>query len=820
MINSRRVAPAPGRELDARPRLVLSIVGLLTLCWLIEVPARFASDYGVISTAFRDILGFITLLLLGLTALLVFIRVHNLPLLVRNALALAMVCVILFQASDFLDEFKSTQSIPFLTKGTGLHTAVEMAIIVTGQLLAIAGFFFALLELEYSRQRLDGEHRLLTENLAKRQAMEDELRAAHERLEAEVASRTLELAQRNSQLQEQLSERERAEAALAKRLRFEEGIAACSRVLQADLTVDDALMRVLEHLRSAALAERAFLYENETEADGTRAARLESAAFATGGGAPLPATWAYTGHLDAWAHQLSRGLPALASGTRDDMSPFGRNQVLLLPVGWGGGWRGVIGFEHRTGEGPWSSEETRLLQTAAELIGAYKDRIRAEAALREARDALEQRVAERTADLTHTNARLQKEVTDRIRAEQEKGELEVQLRQAQKMKAIGTLAGGIAHDFNNILSSIIGFAELALLKTPEDTPHRRYLSEVHKAGNRAKELVRQILVFSRQADGDRIPVNMYDITQETLALVRAALPTNILLEVKFEATSGAVLADPVQMHQVVMNLCQNALHAMQETGGHLDITLDVQSLEQTWSTRHATLNAGEYVVLTVKDTGHGMPPTVAERIFEPFFTTKKVGDGTGMGLAIVHGIVNAIGGAILFETAVDEGTTFQLFLPRHHREARERQEDFTPAQLGTGTILVVDDEYQLVEMWTDMLTTFGYNVVPFHHSPDALEAFCEAPERFDLALLDQTMPHLSGADIAQAMLDIRPDFPIILATGFSEAINAEQAKALGIRKFVMKPIIARDLAAAVRSALHEERAHEEISHETAPPQET
>jgi signal transduction histidine kinase/ActR/RegA family two-component response regulator len=646
----------------------------------------------------------------------------------------------------------------------------------------------------------------LGQQVERREQSERVLRDVQGRLEAEVAHRTRELAQRNAQLRVELQERVQTETALERRLRFEEGLASCSQILQTEPDPHLALKRCLAQLRESVGSTRAFLYLN---VPGEAVAEL-AALTCAGGVAPVPRVaprrWRHDAIPGSWLHRLYRGEPVILDQgvALPGWGDGGENTVrLFVAIGWEGGWRGLLGFE-RTGPGAaWSREETRLLRTASEMLGAYRERRCAEEALRRAHMELEQRVAARTADLSATNERLERAISERVRAEEEKQRLERQLHQMQKMKAIGTLAGGIAHDFNNILSSILGFTELALHKLPDDLPQRRYLDEVYKAGNRAKELVRQILVFSRQSSEERTPVDLNAIVSEAVALLEASLPDHVTLRTRLDEQVCAVLADPVQMHQVLMNLCHNAIHAMEENGGTLEVRLRGEQFEAPIRSPQGEIAPGSYAVITVSDTGHGMPASVVERIFEPFFTTKKVGEGTGMGLAIVHGIVSSLDGAIFVETVPGAGTSFHLYLPRHRRvhELEPGGTIRTPDSRGQGHILVVDDEIQLVAMWAEMLESYGYEVARFTRSRDALDAFEQDPYQFDLALIDQTMPGLTGAEMARAMLAQRPDFPIIMATGFSEAITAEDARAIGIREFVLKPIIANELIATIQDIL-------------------
>jgi signal transduction histidine kinase/ActR/RegA family two-component response regulator len=396
------------------------------------------------------------------------------------------------------------------------------------------------------------------------------------------------------------------------------------------------------------------------------------------------------------------------------------------------------------------------------------------------------------------------DITDLTRIQEEKLQLETQLRQAQKMEAIGTLAGGIAHDFNNILSAVIGYTEIVLADVAKGTPQHRNLREVLKAGYRARDLVNQILMFSRQKDKELKPIQVNQIVIEALQLLRASLPTTIRIEPNLSSNS-AVLADPTQLHQVIMNLCTNAAHAMRERGGLLKIDLQDTLLDDGFIEEHPSLSAGAYVKLSVSDTGHGMEKTVADRIFDPFFTTKDRGEGTGMGLAVVLGIVKGHGGAIILDTRLNMGSAFDIYLPVIRDQADAESNENTNIPRGTGHILFVDDEKSLADLGFQILSRLGYDVTTRTSSVEALELFTVQPDKFDLVITDTTMPNMTGDELAAKLLDIRSDIPVILCTGYSERISAEKAQRIGIKEFVLKPIVMSELATTVRKVLDESR---------------
>jgi PAS domain S-box-containing protein len=383
----------------------------------------------------------------------------------------------------------------------------------------------------------------------------------------------------------------------------------------------------------------------------------------------------------------------------------------------------------------------------------------------------------------------------------ERRRLEAQLRQVQKMEAIGTLAGGIAHEFNNILSAILGYTELSLYDVPPESHLWHNLQEVLSAGKRGRDLVQQILKFSRYTEQSRQPVELHLLIQEALLLLRPSLPSTIEITQALDAAVGPVLADPTQIHQVLMNLCANAEYAMRGTGGILEVRLEAVAIDAAFAAVHPELRPGPHVRLTVQDTGHGMAPEIMERIFEPFFTTKGVGEGTGMGLAVVHGIVTSHEGAITVASTLGQGTTFAIYLPKIQEASADISGPDGPIPRGEERILFVDDEAVLAHMGQELLGHLGYRVVVHTSSLEALEDFRAAPQLFDVVITDQTMPHVTGEALAIELRRIRPDVPIILCTGFSHSMTAERAQELGIAAFLMKPLVTRDLALTIRQVL-------------------
>jgi PAS domain S-box-containing protein len=393
------------------------------------------------------------------------------------------------------------------------------------------------------------------------------------------------------------------------------------------------------------------------------------------------------------------------------------------------------------------------------------------------------------------------EITAEKQAQIEKEHLETQLRQSQKMEAIGTLAGGIAHDFNNILGAILGYGELAQQQAASGSTLRRYLDNVMHAAERAKALVDRILGFSRSGLGERVPMNVQSVIEETLELLSASLPAGVRLEKRLEAAGAAVIGDATYLHQVAMNLCTNALHAM-EHGGVLSVVLERVDLSVQQVLSRGTLPPGSYVRLSVGDTGSGIPPGVLERMFDPFFTTKGVGQGTGLGLSLVHGIVTELGGAIDVTTKAGEGTRFSIWLPL----TSEAGEPFVPAtrELPRGNgevVMIVDDESPLVVLAEEMLAELGYDPVGFHSSGAALQAFRAEPRRFDLVLTDEAMPDLVGTELAGEIRKVQTAVPIILMSGHGGPQLAKRAAAIGVNEVLHKPLQRRDLAESLARVL-------------------
>lgn len=382
---------------------------------------------------------------------------------------------------------------------------------------------------------------------------------------------------------------------------------------------------------------------------------------------------------------------------------------------------------------------------------------------------------------------------------------ENQIRQSQKMEAVGALAGGIAHDFNNVLTSILGNTELAILSEPEDIEIYNYLVQIRKSSNRAAELVNQILAFNRDIGPELKPIELAPTINEALNLIKVSLPPTITIHCDIDEKAGPVMANSTQMLQVITNLCVNAEHAMREKGGTLGVMLHSVNVNTELVSHHTALKEGPYIKLTVSDTGHGMDSVTKDEIFKRFFTTKKPDEGTGMGLSIIHEIILEHKGVVTVNSEPDKGTSFDIYLPKTEICEMEEESQTHPVPPGSESILFVDDEVTILNMGKGILEDLGYKVITTNDSFNAFNTFKAKPERFDIVITDQTMPGMTGADLAKKLITVRKNIPIILCSGFSSVIDEAQARTLGIKGFITKPLNRRALAELIRKLLDENK---------------
>ncbi len=394
------------------------------------------------------------------------------------------------------------------------------------------------------------------------------------------------------------------------------------------------------------------------------------------------------------------------------------------------------------------------------------------------------------------------DITQRLKNQKEKEQLQKKLIQAQKMESFGQLAGGIAHDFNNILSSILGFSELALGTVQKDSTLEDDLQEIHAAGKRAKDLVRQILAFARQSDEEIKPIPVSSIAREVLKLIKSSTPANIEIRQAFD-TDSFVMGNAIQIHQVMMNLCTNAIHAMENEGGILKIDLREVLIENTPEFYKLKLDSGCYIKMEVSDTGTGIPEEIIDNIFEPYFTTKPLGEGTGMGLAMVHGIVEGYGGKITAKSELNRGSVFTIYLPTAEECVSHKSAGPEDMPKGSEKILFIDDEVSIAKMGKKILEQLGYSVTTITSSLEALELFKVNPRKFDLVITDMAMPNIMGDKLTTEIIKIRSDIPVILCTGYSKKMFEESAAEIGIKAFAYKPVSKSELAKTVRKVLDE-----------------
>ena len=513
-------------------------------------------------------------------------------------------------------------------------------------------------------------------------------------------------------------------------------------------------------------------------------------------------------------HSASACSPALQTGRRVVVSDIAASELIAADPS------SVEVFRRA---GIRALQSTPLLSRSGRLLGllsSYWDRPYQPAAhelhlldvlARQATDLIESSQAEEALQALHTALEQAHDDLSREMREQQhatlgahvrvRQRLEAQLRQTQKMEALGTLAGGIAHEFNNILAGLLGFATLLHREVPPESRAGFYVQQVRQAGTRAKELVQQILTFSRAESLERQPLQLDQVVQEALTLLRASLPSTVDIQYHVSEPGVMVQANRTQLHEVIMNLGANADHAMRQSGGRLTVRVDPIEVDAAFATAHPPLSPGRYVCLRVDDTGRGMTPKVMTRIFEPFFTTKPTGAGAGMGLAIVHGIITSHEGVVTVESSQSAGTRFAIYLPAVDPSVTQVAAPALPMPQGKGRVLLVDDEETVALAMQFLLESLGYDVVVHTSSPDALKAFRTDPDRFDVVITDQTMPQMTGEDFIHALRRLRPELPVILCTGFSHVMDAKKAQSLGQVTFLMKPVDTYELGVVLQQLL-------------------
>ena len=466
---------------------------------------------------------------------------------------------------------------------------------------------------------------------------------------------------------------------------------------------------------------------------------------------------------------------------------------------------GTLSFGTRTRE-TFSESDLSLMRAVADQVAVAMIRLKAEEEVRRHRDHLEETVKKRTHELEARNLQLETEMAERKRAEEEKKAIEAQLVQAQKMEALGRFSGGIAHDLNNILYPVLLNTQMLLADSTPGSSMHQTLEQTLTAIYRQRDLIRQILSFSRRNEQQFKPVRVKPIVKETIGLLRSLIPSTVEIKENIDGSPDTVLGDPTQIQQIVMNLCRNAADAMESLTGTIEVSIGSARLEPDKA--HPDRKAGEYLELSVKDTGCGMTPEVMSRIFEPFFTTKEVGKGTGMGLAVIHGIIKSHGGTVTVESQAGKGSRFVVHLPLVDGDpgTDEQGAGSIDRVKGTGRVLLVDDEEIVLKSVSKVLKVLGYDVATAKSGSEAVEVFSGTPEGIDLVISDMTMPGMTGLELAEKLLGIRSDIPVILCTGLSDSVNSQHARDTGIRELLEKPADIDDLAGAINRALEREKS--------------
>ncbi len=604
---------------------------------------------------------------------------------------------------------------------------------------------------------------------------EQALQKINENLEARVQQHTTQLKESNALLEVQVARHAETEAKLAQQNAYLTGLHETMLGLIRRLNVNELLDDIINRATQGAGSKHGYIYLLDP-ARNQLILRVGRGLFAETIGFRMDIGSGLAGKVvEARRHMLIDDYQNW-TGRHPDAHWDDIHTIMGIPLKSETAIVGVIGICHVEDRKKFDQNEIDFLTGFAELASIALDNAR-------------------------LYAELQKELADRKQNEILRRKLEERIQHAQKMEAIGTLAGGIAHDFNNILSSILGYIELAQIDTPGRSQLTHYLENAHQAGLRAKDLVQQILTFSRKGRQQERVVSLTPIIKEVVKLLRASIPATIDIRQRIETEDAVVAADPVQIHQVLMNLGTNAAHAMEEDGGLLEITLGQVDVDEPDDAGLADLKPGRYAQLMIKDTGQGMPDEVRERIFEPYFTTKEMERGTGLGLSVVHGIVTRHDGHIGVRSEPGQGACFTIHLPLHTARTPRPVKTIEPAPRGTERILFIDDEAELVDIGRQALEYLGYQVTTCDNGQDALNLFRQSPDAFDVVITDMTMPQLTGDKLARALLEIRPQLPIIVCTGYSHRMSPEKAQEIGIRSFLMKPLVVDTLARTIRDSL-------------------
>ncbi|MBN2441623.1 MAG: PAS domain S-box protein [Spirochaetales bacterium] len=470
-------------------------------------------------------------------------------------------------------------------------------------------------------------------------------------------------------------------------------------------------------------------------------------------------------------------------------------------------WSGEMISTKKSGERYWESviispiidPDARVTNYLIIKMDITKQKL-AQVTLQKAYNELDIKVAERTKELSDANLTLRKEIEERNQMEEEKANLELRLEQAKKLETLGTLAGGIAHDFNNLLTPILGFTEMVQDDLPRESSSYDKLSTVIETVNCAKDLIKQILTFSRRIEQNPEPVKVQYIIKEVLKLLRTTTPETILFREDIDPSCGPILIDPAQIYQVIHNLCNNAILAMEKNTGVVTVKLSKVECDEEFARKYQNLKQGTYIELEIADTGHGMDQNTMDHIFEPFFTTRAVGQGTGLGLSVVHGIVKSNHGEIIVQSKPGKGTQFHIYFPYKELPAQEKSST-REIHRGNERILFIDDEETIAAMIQELLERLGYEVTVSTNSNDALTLFHEKYNDFDLVITDQIMPGIIGEQLAKEFINIRSDIPIILLTGFIGEISKQRLKKFGIRECILKPIDSYTLSKTIRGVL-------------------